>query len=285
MHFAVYPRPRVAIARTLAVNPDILFMDEPFGALDAITRMKLQDDILEISRVDKKTVIFVTHDIEEAVFLADRIVVMEANLMTDTKENILMTALHLFARDGYEAVSVSAIAGVLGMTKGALYRHYKNKRDIFDSIVERMYQIDAERSKAYEVPKETYAIEPETYKHISIDAIKKFTLSQFVFWSEDDFASHFRKMLTLEQYRNPEMAELYSQCMTVGPVAYMEDIFREMILRGVLKASDPRQLAVEFYAPLYLLMNISDQSDEKTKFIELLNHHIDCFVQYNAVQS
>ncbi|WP_330682273.1 TetR family transcriptional regulator [Frisingicoccus sp.] len=275
----------MAIARTLAVNPDILFMDEPFGALDAITRMKLQDDILEISRVDKKTVIFVTHDIEEAVFLADRIVVMEANLMTDTKENILMTALHLFARDGYEAVSVSAIAGALGMTKGALYRHYKNKRDIFDSIVERMYQIDAERSKAYEVPKETYAIEPETYKHISIDAIKKFTLSQFVFWSEDDFASHFRKMLTLEQYRNPEMAELYSQCMTVGPVAYMEDIFREMILRGVLKASDPRQLAVEFYAPLYLLMNISDQSDEKTKFIELLNHHIDRFVQYNAVQS
>lgn len=70
---------RVAIARALAVNPDILFMDEPFGALDAITRMKLQDDILEISRVDKKTVIFVTHDIEEAVFLADRIVVMDAN--------------------------------------------------------------------------------------------------------------------------------------------------------------------------------------------------------------
>lgn len=205
--------------------------------------------------------------------------------MTDTKENILMTALYLFARDGYEAVSVSAIAGELGMTKGALYRHYKNKRDIFDSIVERMYQIDAQRSQAYEVPKEKYEIEPEAYKHISIDAIKKFTLSQFIFWSEDDFASHFRKMLTLEQYRSPKMAELYSQCMTDGPVAYMEDIFREMILRGVLKESDPRQLAVEFYAPLYLLMNISDQSDEKTKFIELLNHHIDCFVQYNAVQS
>ena len=79
--------------------------------------------------------------------------------MTDTKENILMTALRLFARDGYEAVSVSAIAGALGMTKGALYRHYKNKRDIFDSIVERMYQIDAERSQAYEVPEEKYEIE------------------------------------------------------------------------------------------------------------------------------
>ncbi len=70
---------RVAIARALAVNPDILFMDEPFAALDAITRMKLQDDILDICKKEKKTIIFVTHDIEEAVYLADRIVVMTPN--------------------------------------------------------------------------------------------------------------------------------------------------------------------------------------------------------------
>ena len=69
--------------------------------------------------------------------------------MSETRERILMTALRLFARDGYEAVSVSAIAGELGMTKGALYKHYKNKRDIFNSIVERMYQIDAERAEKY----------------------------------------------------------------------------------------------------------------------------------------
>lgn len=70
---------RVSIARALAVSPDIIFMDEPFGALDAITRMKLQDDILNISKEENKTIIFVTHDIEEAVFLADRIVVMTPN--------------------------------------------------------------------------------------------------------------------------------------------------------------------------------------------------------------
>ena len=72
--------------------------------------------------------------------------------MSDTKEKILMAALRLFARDGYEAVSVSTIAGELGMTKSALYKHYRNKRDIFDSIVERMYSIDAQRSDEHDVP-------------------------------------------------------------------------------------------------------------------------------------
>ena len=70
---------RVAIARGLAVDPEILFMDEPFGALDAITRYKLLDDLLHITKSQNKTVIFVTHDIDEAVFLADKIVVMSPN--------------------------------------------------------------------------------------------------------------------------------------------------------------------------------------------------------------
>ena len=70
---------RVSIARGLATNPDVLFMDEPFGALDAITRMRLQDDLLRIAKQAGKTVVFVTHDIEEAVYLSDRIVVMTPN--------------------------------------------------------------------------------------------------------------------------------------------------------------------------------------------------------------
>ena len=69
---------RVAIARTLAIDPDTLLMDEPFGALDAQTRALMQEELIAIWNQSPKTVVFVTHDVREAVLLADRVAVMSA---------------------------------------------------------------------------------------------------------------------------------------------------------------------------------------------------------------
>ena len=198
--------------------------------------------------------------------------------MGDTKEKILMTALQLFARDGYEAVSVRTIVEELGMTKGALYRHYKNKRDIFDSIVERMIEIDAKRAAEFQVPEKQYEAMPDAYENTSLKDIQTFTVEQLKFWTEDHFALLFRRMLTLEQYRSTEMAELYSQCIVAGPVSYMEDLFRELIQKGVLKEENPRQLAVEYYAPLFLLVSMFDKTGEKEEYVEILRNHTKHFM-------
>ena len=70
---------RVAIARSYAIDPEVLLMDEPFGALDAQTRTVMQEELIRLSRVNPRTVVFITHSVEEAVYLADRVVVLGRN--------------------------------------------------------------------------------------------------------------------------------------------------------------------------------------------------------------
>jgi AcrR family transcriptional regulator len=177
--------------------------------------------------------------------------------MVTTKEKILTAALQLFAKDGYEAVSVSMISGALGMTKGALYKHYANKRDIFDHIVTRMEERDAKRAADFELPEGTLEEMPEKYRIASIDRLIEYSKAQFTYWTEDKFSSSFRRMLTLEQYRSKEMNRLYQQYLASGPLGYVTDLL------GSLGIEDPQKEAIDFYAPMYLLLSVYDGSKDK----------------------
>ena len=176
--------------------------------------------------------------------------------MNKTKENILLAALHLFAREGYTAVSVSDIAGELGFSKAALYRHFKSKRDVFDTILSRMEARDLEQARAYKLPEEALQEAPEAYTALSLDDVGAFSKAMFRYWTEDPFASVFRRMLTLEQYRDGEMGKLWQQYLASGPLGYLEDLFVS------LEIPRPKEAAAEFYAPMLLCYSLYDAAED-----------------------
>lgn len=193
--------------------------------------------------------------------------------MCTTKEKILLTSLKLFAQDGYEAVSISKISGELGMAKSALYKHYKNKRDIFDSIINRMDELDYERAREYNMPDGNMDEIIKGYREISIDKIRIYTEAQFKHWTEEEFSSLFRRMLTLEQYRNQEMADLYQKYLVSGPIDYMTYLFA-----GITgKKEEAKQLAIEFYGPIFLMYSLYDNKREGDDLAEMLKKHVDRF--------
>ena len=189
--------------------------------------------------------------------------------MKNTKERILQAALYLFAANGYEAVSVSMIASELGMTKGALYRHYQNKRDIFNSILVRMEQRDSANAEAFSMPLSTSETSKGVYRTVLLDWLLKYSKAQFRYWVQDEFASSFRKMLTLEQYRNKEMAMLYQQYLASGPLEYVTDLLKGASVR------DPQKCAAEFYGIMFLFYSIYDGAENKNRVLFLLDTYLD----------
>lgn len=191
----------------------------------------------------------------------------------NTKEEILKTSLKLFAQNGYEATSVSDIAEEMGMSKGALYKHYRNKRDIFESILKRMEQTDADKACANNVPSDELAQAGEKYAQTSLEDVLKFSKEMFHYWCEDEFAVNFRRMLTIEQYRDAEMIKLYQQYLCSGPVAYLADILSE---QGWDK---PQEKAVICYAPMFMLYSVYDEAQDKKIVFSLLEKCLDAIYQ------
>lgn len=192
----------------------------------------------------------------------------------NTKERIMETALELFAEKGYLGTSMNDIAKQLGFTKAALYKHYTSKQEILNRIVERMNEMDYERAKQFEMPEGNLTEIVAAYQKTPIEKVRAYSKAQFLHWTEEDFSSRFRKMLTLEQYRDPEMAQLYQKYLATGPVDYMAAIFR-----GLTDSEEAAQhLALEFYGPMFLLYSVSDSGAEQEQVLSLLDAHIDRFI-------
>ncbi len=192
----------------------------------------------------------------------------------ETKERILETALELFAQSGYLGTSMSDIAARLGITKAALYKHYAGKQEILDRIVQRMNELDAARAAAYEMPGAAPEGFAQAYLNTPLDRIRAYGTAQFDHWTREPFSANFRKMLTLEQYRDARLAQLYQVNLASGPVKYMAAIFRP------LTDSDETamQLALDFYGPMYLLYSVYDGAADQSAVAPMLEAHIDRFI-------
>lgn len=193
----------------------------------------------------------------------------------DTKARIVDAALELFAQNGYLGTSMSDIAKQLSITKGALYKHFASKQEILDQIIQKMNDLDLERAQAYGMPENEADGFAEVYMHTSVEKIRTYSIAQFRHWTEEPFSSQFRKMLTLEQYRDPEMAKLYHSYLASEPLEYMAAIFRK------LTDSDAAamQMALEFYGPMYLLYSVYDAAEHKETVMSMLEMHIDQFIR------
>ncbi len=192
-----------------------------------------------------------------------------------TKERILDIALELFAQNGYPGTSMSDIAKQLGFTKAALYKHYASKQEILDQIVERMNRMDYERAEEYEMPETEPDGFAEAYMHTPIEKIRIYSLAQFDHWTKETFSANFRKMLTLEQYRDPKLAQLHHDYLAGGPLEYMAAIFRKLADSD----EEAMQLALDFYGPMYLLYSVYDGAEDKASVAPLLDAHIRRFIE------
>ena len=192
----------------------------------------------------------------------------------DTKKRILETALELFAQRGYLGTSMSDIAQRLGITKPALYKHYTGKQEILNQIVARMNEMDYERAAEYEMPETEPNGFAEAYMHTPVEKIRVYSRAQFDHWTREEFPANFRRMLTLEQYRDEKLARLYQDYLAAGPVGYMAAIFRK--LTDSDKAA--MQLALDFYGPVFLLYSVYDGAEDKDAVETLLDEHIDRFI-------
>lgn len=193
----------------------------------------------------------------------------------DTKKKILDVALTLFSERGYGNVYVGHIAEGVGIKAPSLYKHYKSKQDIFEAILKEMHNRYDKEVSYLSITGSDSELDSDIFGKISEDELVKMGMGLFHFFLHDEYEYKFRKMLTIEQFTNKELAELFSNQYVNGPLKYQTGLFEMIISQGQLKKEDADMMALQFYAPIYLLLTLCDREPQREEeALRLLERHI-----------
>ena len=192
-----------------------------------------------------------------------------------TKKRILDEALTLFSQKGYAKVYVAQIAEAVGIKAPSLYKHYKSKQDIFNAILDEMKSSYDRQAALLNMDGSDAGADAAVFSEVSEDELVKMGLGLFMYFLHDEYAQKFRKMLTVEQFSNPELAELFTKQYAEYPLSYQSAMFATLSSKGILKDCDPKVTALQFYAPMYMLLTMCDREPEReAELTALLEQHI-----------
>ena len=193
----------------------------------------------------------------------------------DTKKKILDVALTLFSEKGYGNVYVGQIAEGVGIKAPSLYKHYKSKQDIFEAILEEMRNRYDKEAAHLNMTGNDFLVDFKLYNNISEDELVKMGIGLFSFFLHDEYECKFRKMLTIEQFSNKELAELFSNQYFNEPIKYQTGLLQLLIMQGCMKNEDASVMTLQFFAPIYLLMTVCDREPQReVEALQILEKHI-----------
>jgi AcrR family transcriptional regulator len=201
----------------------------------------------------------------------------------NTKEMILEEALKQFSEKGYDGTSMSDIAAPLGISKAALYKHYKSKQEIFDKIIEESeikYKDLLEKLSVHNIDnsKKLSKKDLDVYSEISAKGLCENVLTFVRFSMTDEYSKQVRRMLTISQFQSSELGQMYTRRYVEAMLGYDEKLFNQLIKGGVIKEGNPKTLAAMFYAPVIMYMGIWDREPERAKECEkAIKNHVEQF--------
>ena len=197
-----------------------------------------------------------------------------------TRQKILEKALELFAERGYDSVSLGEIAQAVGVKAPSLYNHFSGKQAIFDAIVETTaakYEADTDK---IDIHVQNVSADIPIFTEIPVDTLFEKVRQIFEYSLHNETISRFRRMMTLEQFRSPELAALCSERYVERIIDYHAGIFRALIAAGEIPADDPEALAMMYVSPVLTLIGVCDRQPEREhECLEKLRKHVYLFFQ------